>query len=493
MRKIVACLFLLGAAPAWAAQNSPDVANSIAAALRAKDYEQAVRLAQSALQKSPSDPRILAMKGIAYSGLGKTHEALAAYDQALKIAPNYLPALEGAAELEYNAGSDRAGTLLDRILQIQPNNSISHAMLGVIAYKHHDCKSAIEHFRASGELLSSQPAALEEYGFCLVQEGRAADAISVYSNLTSAAPQDTRARNHLAAAQLLADQPRDALATLDPILQGTDPDAEALDIASNASEAIGDTPRAVELLRKAILRAPDNASYYVDFATLAFDHSSYQVGIDVLNAGLGRLPKSAPIFLARGILYIQEGQYEKGAADFETAQRLDPRQAFSSESESLAKVQQTGGGEALPTIRSRLKTHPNDPVLLYLLADTLTRNGAQPGSPEFREALSADTRALERRPDLALARDLLSSLYFKQGDFNKAIEQCRRALRDDPNDQEALYRLTQALRKTGKTAEIPPLLKQLADLREQARKKENTQNRYKLVEPGGGASQPPPQ
>jgi tetratricopeptide (TPR) repeat protein len=490
--KLVAFLFLLGTSPAWVGQNPSDVANSIAMALRGKDYEQAVRLAESALQKSPGDPRILTMKGIALSGLGKNHEALAAYDGALKSAPNYLPALEGAAQIEYNSGSDRAAALLNRILQIQPDNLTSHAMLGAIAYKHRDCKGAIEHFRASGELLSSQPAALGQYGFCLMQTGHAADAVPVYADLVSAAPRDTRARISLAAAQLLADQPRDALATLDPILQESDPDAEALDIASNASEKIGDTPRAVELLRKAILRAPDDPTYYVDFATLAFDHSSFDVGIDVLNAGLQRLPKSASLYLARGILYIQRGQYDKGAADFETAQRLDPRQAFSSESESLAKIQQTGGGQALPTVRSRLKEHPNDPVLLYLLADTLTRNGAQPGSAEFREALSADTRAVERRPDLILARDLLSSLYFKQGDFNKSIEQCRLALRADPTDQEALYRLTQALRKTGKTAEIPPLLKHLAELREEERKKENTQNRYKLVEPRSGTPQPAP-
>jgi tetratricopeptide (TPR) repeat protein len=492
MLAFAGCL-LLGLVSLAKAQDSSSVANSIAAALRAKNYEQAVELADSAEQRFPSDPRILTMKGIALSSLGKNHEALAAYSAALKVAPSYLPALEGAAQIEYNAGSDRAPDLLNRILKIRPDDPTSHAMLGVIAFRHRDCKTAIEHFGASAELLSSQPAALEDYGFCLMQAGRAADAVGVYRKLVSIAPQDSRTRIHLAAAQLFAGQARDALDTLDPLLQQPDPDAEALDIASNASEQIGDTPRAVEFLRKAILASPDTPGYYVDFATLAFDHKSFSVGVDVLDAGLKRLPKSAPMYLARGILYIQEGQYDKGAADFEAAQKLDPRQTFSSESESLAKIEEIGGGHALPTVRARLKEHPNDPVLLYFLADTLTRNGAQPGTPEFSEALTAVTRAVERRPDLVLARDLLSSLYFKQGAYGKSIEQCRLALDKEPTDQEALYRLTQALRKTGKANEIPPLLKRLADLREEERKNENSKNRYKLVEPNAPASPTPQQ
>lgn len=428
------------------------------------------------------------MQGIAFSGLGHQGDALAAYNTALEAAPDYLPALEGAAQIEYAVGSERAVVLLNRILKIQPDNATSHAMLAVLAYKQHDCKTAVGHFQASGEVLDSQPAALEEYGFCLVETGRAADAVNVYETLVSASPQDSRARSHLAAAQFLSDKPRDALATLAPLLQQSEPGAEALDIASNAAEAVGDTPRAVELLRRAIVTNPNNIDCYLDFATLAFDHASFQVGIDMLDVGISHLPKAAPLYLARGILHIQLGHFDQGESDFETAERLDPRQAFSSESESLARLQQNGADNAVATVRSRLKQHPNDPVLLYLLADALAQNGARPGAPEFNEALHAAESAVALRPNLVLARDLLSRLYYDNGQLAQAIEQCRLALRTEPSDQEALYRLTQALRKSGNAAEIPELLKRLATLREGDRKKEAEQNRYKLVEAAPAAS-----
>ena len=52
----------------------------------------------------------------------------------------------------------------------------------------------------------------------------------------------------------------------------------------------------------------------------------------------------------------------------------------------------------------------------------------------------------------------------------------------DPKDQTALYHLIQALRKTGDKAEIPDLLKRLAQLRKQTAHEESQRYQYKLVE-----------
>src|SRR5262249_7462071 len=86
-------------------------------------------------------------------------------------------------------------------------------------------------------------------------------------------------------------------------------------------------------------------------------------------------------------------------------------------------------------------------------------------------------------PNFVLARDLLGNLYLKAGQIEKSIEQSRRALRLSPSDQEALYHLIQALRKSGKDtkAELSGLVKRLAELRKDARNAEGTI--YRLDEP----------
>ena len=59
--------------------------------------------------------------------VGNDPGALAAYHQALRFAPDYLAALEGAAGIEYKSGSEHAVPLLDHLLKLQPDNSTAHA------------------------------------------------------------------------------------------------------------------------------------------------------------------------------------------------------------------------------------------------------------------------------------------------------------------------------------------------------------------------------
>jgi len=462
-------------------------ANPIAAiqeALQAKDFAQGLQLATSELRRSPRDAKLWALQAIAFSGLGKDREALAAYDRSLGISPNYLPALEGAAGLEFKAGSPHAILRLNRILEQLPNDPTSHAMLGVLAYKQHDCQTAVKHFAKSSQIISAQPAALAEYGSCLMDLERAQEAVPVFLQLVTQFPDESHARYDLASAQLAAHQEKEALVTLQPLLEAKEPNPEVLDLASAVYEEQGDTPKAVQLLRQAIVTNPTTIKYYVDFATLSFNHQSFQIGIEMVNVGLKHAPNAAPLYVARGILYVQLGEYDKGQADFQNAMRLDPSQASGAVAQGMAQIQQSNLDQALATVTSQIKSHNRDSFLYYMKAQILMQKGVAPGSPEFKEAIEAATRATQLNPDFVLARDVLGNLYLKSGQLNLAIEQCRLALHGNPSDQEALYHLIQALRQSGRGSktELAELVKRLEDLRRESREQEGLANKYKLYE-----------
>lgn len=464
------------------AQTSADTVGSITSALRARDFDGALRLLQPALKQNPRDAQLWTLQGIAFSGGEHEKEALASFHNALKISPEYLPALEGAAQLQYKAGSAAAIPLLQHVLQLRPSDPTSHAMLAVLLVKRGDCAAAVQHFEQSGPLLDSQPSALQQYGTCLIRLKQLDRAISIFSRLVTTDSGSGEARQHLATVQLLAERPKDALETLAPLLQVSDPSASTLQLAASAHEASGNTPQAVQVLRQAIVSDPRNVDLYIDFANLSMDHQSFQAGIAMINSGLVLEPNAAPLYLARGVLYVQMADYDRAEADFDKADALDPKRAIGSAAMGLAAVQKNDPDQALATIQSKLQKKPNDAYLLYLQADILNQKGPEAGSPEFQMALRAAQKAVSLQPGLGLGHDLLAKLYLQIGKNREAIEESRKALNIDPKDQTAVYHLIQALRKTGDKTELPELLKRLAQLRQEATKQEEQRNRFKLIE-----------
>lgn len=464
------------------AQTAQDRIGPIAAALRNQQFDQALELLRTALQQSPGNAELWTMQGVAYAGRGQKKEALSSFRSALKISPDSVPALQGAAQIEYETGNAAGIPLLQHLLRLRPRDATTNAMLAVLEYQEGKCKAAVQYFAAAGTLFESKPGGLHAYATCLVKLKRFDEAAGVFKKSVALNPDDRRERQLLASIQLMAHKPQDALATLDPLLGANSADSGALDLASAAYEDVHDTEKGVESLRQAILLDPQNVNLYLDFAAISATHQSFQVGINVVNDGINLQPKAAALYFARGVLHVQLAEYDQAQADFETAYELDPTQSLSTAAQGLAAVQQNDLDHALASVQEKIARKPNDPILLYLQADVLTQRGAEPGSPEFQTAMRSARKSVALRPTLGPARGVLAKLYLQSGQYSEAVVQCRKALEIDPKDQAALYHLIRALRKSGKKSEIPDLLKQLALLRQQATKEEREQYRYKLVE-----------
>jgi tetratricopeptide (TPR) repeat protein len=492
LRQLALAIFLLACPSLAYSQARDNRIEPISSALRAGDFDKAVELSRDALKDSPNNAQLWTLQGIAFTRKGDDKAALAAFQQALKISPNNLAALAGAAQIEYQAGSQNAVPLLKRLLELRPEDPTGHAMLAVLEYRRGNCAEAVPHFERAGELIESQLDALHAYATCLMRIKRPEAAAATLQKTVALNPSDPRERQVLASVLLLAHEPQDALSALQPLLDSPTVDSSTLELASRAYEDTGDTPHAVSTLRQALLLDPKNISLYLDFATICFAHESFQVGIDVITEGLLVQPKADDLYVARGVLYVQLAQYDKAEADFEKAYELNPNQSLSTAAQGLAAVQANDLDHALTSIQEKLKRQPNDPLLLYLQADVLSQKGADPGTPEFQLAMRSAQKSVALQPTLASSRSVLAKLYMQSGHYQEAIEQCRKALAIDPKDQTAVYRLIQALRKTGQKKEIPELLQRLAKLREQATEEERQRYRYKLFVDEPTAKQPEP-
>jgi tetratricopeptide (TPR) repeat protein len=199
----------------------------------------------------------------------------------------------------------------------------------------------------------------------------------------------------------------------------------------------------------------------------------------MINAGLAHVSNDPSLYISRGLLYAQLAQYDNAEADFNKADQLDSEQILGSYFSDLAEISRNNPDKALSDVRSQLKVHPDSPSLHYLQAKLLwNRSGATD------EAITSAFQALKLKSDMVEARDLLASIYIETERYDFAMEQCRLALKYAPSDQNAMYHLIIALRHSGPEGqrEIPPLVKQLSELKQSARQLETEQKTFKLVE-----------
>jgi tetratricopeptide (TPR) repeat protein len=484
-------LFLGVPFPLTRAQAPAVTVQEITEALRSGNNERALSLARRLVNAQPQNPRAWTLEAIALSRMKRNQESLKAFQNALRLQPDFLPALEGAAEIEYdNHHMAAASHLLQRLVLLQPDDQTAHAMLGVLSFEKKDCSSAVSHFAKSRAVLHDSPSALREFGGCLLREHLAPEAVPVFSRLLALQPSAQHSRYNLGVAQFQAHQYAETLQTLEPLLEDPHPNVDALNLAAASYEAQNQTAKAVAALRKAMALAPTDVRNYLDLGTISLDHGSFDVGITVMNAGLHFIPNSWRLHAERGVLYIQTGDYEKATRDFELAGRLQPSQQMSSVAMGIELIQQNHLDRSLSYVRKRLQQSPNDAVLNYLVAEIFIRKGVRPGSPEFEKAVRAATRATRLKPDFVLARDDLAQLEILAGNMQAAIDESNRALATDPSDQTAVYHLLVAYRKTHQTAKAAAMAKRLAVLSRTAQKQREERNRVRLVV--GNAPSPVP-
>lgn len=464
-----------------ASSNSNPV-GEIVNSIKTKQFDQALEECDGALKTAPADKRIWTLQGMAYMGKVSSAAALDSYQHALSLDQNYLPALEGAAQVEYQRRDPEAKAMILRVLSERPDDPTSHTMLGFLNYEAKDCNGAIEHFQQGGSVLASQPLALSAYGACLAQDSEYRRAIPIFQQALTADPSVPSARYNLALAQWKANQAQEALATLQPALESSGGQSDAISLAADIYESMNDTQHAIDLLRKAILANPKNVEAYVAFASLSYDHASMQVGIDILNAGLTQLPNEARLYLVRGILYIQLGKFDEASEDFGKANQLNPKLSLLGAAEGLAASQQHRDSQAVSSFRAAAKTQPKDALTQYLFAEALSQEGPQEGSADYVEEVAAAKKACQLDSSMIAAHDLLATIYLQEEHPQLAIEESRAALKLDPNDQQALYHLILSLRKTGDKDQIAPLLKQMAASRAATQGEQTRNKRFQLQE-----------
>jgi predicted Zn-dependent protease len=444
--------------PSTQKQESSTQREQIYNLLAAHRFQQAEQAATAYLADSPGDCTVNVLLGLALRGENKLQPAFTAFQTARSQCPQNLAALEGAAETGFLLNSPEAKSLVTEVIKLRPADQTGYAMLGAIDARAGDCAGSVDNYARAPTRVDGNPAALRQYGGCLVSLDRPAEAIPLLSHLLSLQDNNTN-RIALARAQAAAKGRSAALTTLQPLLGPESHDSAAFLLAARLAEADNQTPQAVEWFRKAIQSNPHDPAAYLAFAEMSFNHGAFKVGADFLTLGIQQLPSEARLYLARGVLEEQMTQMDAALHDFQEAHRLDPQLSFVEDAMGMLFSQRHDRAAALALFAQQSQLHPDDPLLQYLYAEALSQ--VENADQKLTEkAIATAQRAVQLEPIYQPARDLLCVLLLRHNDLEGVIAQAEEATRRDPYDEVALYQELLAEHKLNHADRAAALVKQ---------------------------------
>lgn len=458
---------------------------SIRGLIRSRQFPEAIAECDRELKATPRSFSLYTMKGLALQGAGDKAAGLAAFRKALAINPSYEPALQAAAQIEFEDRDSNAKNTLESVLRVSPSSETAHAMLAVLLFESRSCAAALPHFeKAPGA--GQSPSVKWQYGVCLLERQRWSDAAKQFVSLLQLR-EHAPTRYNLALAYWNARDYQSAVSTLQP-LDGPDADGDVRRLLASALEATGDTPKAYAVLRRAIEQNPQDERFLVDFAVMCMEHKAPDLGVEVVRAGIRQAPGSARLQTLLGVLLVRSGDAAEGQEAFRRAQELEP-QAGQAGQAGLGRIglastlMQMGlAADAATLLREQLAASGRDPRTELTLVRALLLKG--PSAEENREAESALQWIVKEEPGNATAHGLLGKLYFQSGDLSRATAELETAIRLDPSDRVSTYQLMRVFQQTGRAKEASSLSRKVQSLLEKEKADEAAGNRFQIVRDG---------
>jgi tetratricopeptide (TPR) repeat protein len=412
----------------------------------------------------PDNPKAGNLEGLALVGSGDTEGAAAAFERVLAVRPSFFPALKNLAVLEWTSNKPRAATHTQEALKLNAQDPILNSYAAISALEKKDTTAANWHLDLAGDAISAMPAEIEMHlAYLLGNGGLYPRAVLVYQDLVRRGGNGPTLCYNLGLAQYLAGDYEGSVRTLEDF-GSRQPTSDGLNLLAQAYEKTNQTQRAVDRLREAIALDPADEMNYLDLAAICIDHNAYPLGITIVEVGLKNKPDSERLLFQLGLLHALSEQFDLARAEFERAAKLAPVSDLPLAAVELANIQQNRLGDAIQDLRKKAKQKSDGAMLWYLLGKALMLNGAQPGSADSAEAISAFEKAIRFDPRLAYPYVELGKIYMQLGRTQDAVPLFEKAVILAPQRQSSYYQLALAYRKLDRPERASQMLERLKEL-----------------------------
>ena len=212
------------------------------------------------------------------SGKGnpKVTRFLREIDEALKLEPDYAPALIERGRLLLILGrAESALSALKQGIALKARDPEAHTAMGVALLATGDAKNAVEHFEQAATLDPANAERLANLGTAYMMRGRVEDATTAYKKAVMLAPDDARAHGDLGTAFLAQHKLDQALPHLRRAVQLAPDRATFLSNLGYAYQLSGNLDEAVKTYRAALSKDPSLGSAWINLGTALAAQKKY--------------------------------------------------------------------------------------------------------------------------------------------------------------------------------------------------------------------------
>ena len=438
--------------------------------------DEAKKKIQEELERNPSSVEGYNLLGIIYSGEKDYANALEAFQTALKADPNSTKTRNNLGNVYVAQGNlDLAEKEFRKVLRLAPADRDANYNLGLVLMAKNSPAEAIAYFqRVHPANVETRSNLIRAY----LQAGRTTDGLKVATELSAqnkdnvqlhftlgvflaAAKQYRAAQSELERANALQPETLEILYNLGQayLRSGDYTKAElalnrALNLKPDSPETLyllaqvrsdqGKPVDALDLLVRAHKLAPENTDVIFLLARVTMTQNYFEDAIPLLESGLKIAPKRTDLHAALGESYFMSGKTEKAIDEFRTLIEIEPS-ARSYAFMGLSYRHLGRFDEARKYFEAGLKQDPHNISCLFNVGFIEERQGNYARAEQlFREALRLN-------PNFPEALLELANLRITSKKFEEAAELLKRYVRVSREPAAGYYKLAMVERSLHQT------------------------------------------
>jgi tetratricopeptide (TPR) repeat protein len=427
--------------------------------------EEAIALAQAAIQEYSNNANAYRLQGIVNDRAGNLEQAIGGYWKAIELEPNSLVSVYlnlGKALTERERWAD-ALQIYQQAATIYPDAAEVYRRLGLLYSKQGDKESALANYQKSLELDPEQTTKIQyALGQLYRDKGQPEAAIALYQTLLDREPDKAQIHRLLAV----------------------------------ACEEAGDRERASSLYRRSIELEPDGAVWvYLNLGQILIQQENWDEAIRLYQTAVEVYPNHLEVCRSLAIAQRQQGNTEEAIAGYRLTLELEPQQdswVYMTLGQILREEERWS--EAAIVYQQAIEHHPTYAEGWQMLADTQLQLGDQESATthyqqaialqpdtqawvylslgqllveqeRWMEAIAVYQQAIERFPNHANLRQALSTAQMRSGNIEAAIAEYQATITLDPQQPSWVYlSLGQLLVEQGQLVEAIAVYQQAIEL-----------------------------